>query len=80
MYKQQIITAVTNVTVFWKSNLIVTNTEIYFLPVHESCTHALSRDTKHLRLDGQVCFYRRLLPMLPYHKGGFITCVAPEGH
>ena len=48
------------VTVFWKTDRIDTNTEIHFLPVDESHTHALSRDTKHLRLDGQVCFYRRL--------------------
>ena len=31
-----------------------------FLPVDECHTHALSRDTMHLRLDGQVCFYRWL--------------------
>ena len=36
-----------------------TNTEIHFLPVDESHTHALSRDTNNLRLDGQVCFFRR---------------------
>ena len=48
------------VTVFWKTDHVVTNTEIHFLPVDESHTHALSRDTKHLSLDGQVCFYRRL--------------------
>ena len=30
-------------------------------PVDESHTHALSRGTKHLGLDGQVCFYRRLI-------------------
>ena len=47
-------------TVFWKSDRIDTNTEIHFLPVHEGHTHALFRDTKHLRLDGRVCFYRRL--------------------
>ena len=39
---------------------VVTNTEIHFLLVDESHTHALSRDTKHLSLDGQVCFCRRL--------------------
>ena len=39
-----------------------TNTEIYFLLVGESHTHAISRDTNHLRLDDQVCFYRRLFP------------------
>ena len=47
-------------TLFWKTDCIDTNTEIYFLPVDESHTHALFRDTKHLRLDGRVCFYRRL--------------------
>ena len=47
-------------TVFWKTDHVVTNTEIHFLPVDESHTHALSRDTKHLSLDGQVCFFRRL--------------------
>ena len=47
-------------TVFWKTNLMVTKTKIQFLPKDdESHTHALSRDTMHLRLDGQVCFYRR---------------------
>ena len=30
------------------------------MPVDENHTHALSRDTKHLRLDGQVCVYRQL--------------------
>ena len=49
------------VTVFWKTDRIDTNTEIHFLPVDESHSHALSRDTNHLRLDGRVCFYRRLL-------------------
>ena len=52
------------VTVFWKTDCMDTNTEIHFLPVDESHTRALFRDTKHLRLDGQVCFYRRLFPML----------------
>ena len=36
-----------------------TNTEIT-LSVDESHTHALSKDTKHLKLDGLVCFYRWL--------------------
>ena len=49
-----------NVTVFWKTDRMVTNTEIHFLPVDECHTHALSRDTMHLRRDGQVCFYRWL--------------------
>ena len=39
---------------------MVTNTEIHLLPVDECHTHALSRDAMHLRLDGQVCFYRWL--------------------
>ena len=34
--------------------LIVTNIEIHFLPVDESHTYALSRDIKHVSLDGQV--------------------------
>ena len=28
--------------------------------IHESHTHALSRDNEHLTLDGQVCFYKQL--------------------
>ena len=32
---------------------------MHFLPAQKSHTHALSRDTKHLRLDGRVCFYWR---------------------
>ena len=47
-------------TVFWKTDRIDTNTEIHFLPVDKSHTHALFKDTEHLRLDGQVCFYRQL--------------------
>ena len=51
-----------HVTVFWKTDHVVTNAEIHFLPVDESHTHALSRDTKHLSLyiDGQVFCCRRL--------------------
>ena len=56
-------------TVFWKTDCMDTNTEIHFLPVDESHTHALFRETKHLRLDGQVCFYRRL----------FFDAVKPRG-
>ena len=47
-------------TEFAKTDLMGTNSEIHFLPVDESHTHALSRNTKHLRLDGQVCFFRQL--------------------
>ena len=36
------------VIVLWKTDHNVTNTEIHFLPVDESYTHALTRDTKHL--------------------------------
>ena len=43
-----------------KTGLIATITDIHFLPVRESCTHALPRDTKCLIIDGQICFYRRL--------------------
>ena len=42
------------------------NTEIHFLSVDESHTHALSKNTKHLRLDGQVC------------SGGFSNAVKPQ--
>ena len=42
-----------------KTGLIATITDIHFLPVRESCTHALPRNTKYLIIDGQVCFYRR---------------------
>ena len=47
-------------TEFVKTDLMDTNTEIHFLPVGESHTHALSRGTKHLKLDGQVCFFKWL--------------------
>ena len=57
------------VTVFWKTDYMVTNTEIHFLPVDECHTHALSRDTMHLRLDDHVCFYRWL----------FCDAVKPRG-
>ena len=43
-----------------KTGLIATITDIHFLPVRESCTHALPRNTKYLIIDGQVSFYRRL--------------------
>ena len=43
-----------------KTGLIATIIDIHFLPVHESCTHALTRNTKYLIIDGQVCFYRWL--------------------
>ena len=49
---------------------MVTNTEIHFLPIGECHTHALSRDTMHLRLDGQVCFNRQL----------FCDAVKPRGY
>ena len=48
------------VTGFAKNDLMGTNTEIHFLSVDESHTQALSKDTKYLRLDGLVCFDRRL--------------------
>ena len=40
--------------------LIRTSTEIHFLSVCESYTHALPRNTKFLTIDGQVCFHRQL--------------------
>ena len=47
-------------TGFVKTDLMGTNTEIHLLSVDEGHTHAPSKDAKHLRLDGQVYFYRRL--------------------
>ena len=52
-----------------KTGLIATMTDIHFLLVRESCTHALPRNTKYLIIDGQVCFYRRL----------FTDAVKPSG-
>ena len=43
-----------------KTGFIHTSTEIQFLSISERYTHALPRNTKHLAIDGQVCFYRRL--------------------
>ena len=48
---------------------MVTNTEIHFMPVDECHTHALPRDTMHLRIVGQVCFYGLL----------FCDAVKPQG-
>ena len=66
------------VTVFWKTNRIDTNTEILFFPVDKSHTHALFRDTKHLRLDGllQAAFFRRCQAT----RVPFLASVTPEGH
>ena len=64
-------------TVFWKTDLKVTNTEIYFLSVDESHTYTLSRDTKHLKLDGQVYFYRWLFLTLLNHEGAFHGLCGP---
>ena len=43
-----------------KIGLITLITDIHFLSLHESCTHALPRNTKYWIIDSQVCFYRRL--------------------
>ena len=47
------------VTIFGKIDHLRASTEIHFLPVRESYIHALSRNTKYLTIDGQVCFYRQ---------------------
>ena len=52
-----------------KTGLITTITDIHFLPVGESCTHALPRNTKYLIIDGRVCFYGLL----------FTDAVKPRG-
>ena len=50
----------TYVTESGKTGLIRTSTEIHFLSVRENSTYALPRNTKHLTIDFQVCFYRQL--------------------
>ena len=52
-------------------------TKSIFLCVHEGHAHALFRNNKHLRLDGPVCFYRWLFPMLSNHEGGFHGLCGP---
>ena len=54
-----------------------TNTEIHFLSIDESHTHALSKDTKHLRLDGRVCFYRWLFSDAVKPRGCILWPVWP---
>ena len=54
-----------------------TNTEIHFLPVDESHIYALSRDTKHLSLDGQVCFCRWLFSDAVKPRGCILWPVWP---
>ena len=44
----------------WEKDPIHTTTEIQFMAVHKSFTHALPRNIKHLTIDGQVCFHGRL--------------------
>ena len=64
-------------TGFVKTDLMGTNTEIHFLYVDENHTHALSKDTKHLRLDGQVCFYRQLFSNAVKPQGCILWPVCP---
>ena len=64
------------VTGFVKSDLMGTNTS-----VDKNHTHALSKDTKHLMLDGQVYFYRQFFfRCCLTKKVHFMACVAPERH
>ena len=65
------------VTDFAKTDLMGSNTEIHFLPVGESHTHALSRDTKHLKLDAQICFFRWLFSDAVILRGGISWPVWP---
>ena len=58
--KSQSTSGMMYVTRYGKTGLIATTTDIHFLPVRESCTHALPRNTKYLITDGQVCFYKWL--------------------
>ena len=52
-----------------KTGFIATITDIHFLSVRESCTHALPRNTKYLIIDDQVYFYGWL----------FTDAVEPQG-
>ena len=69
-------------TVFWKTDRMDTNTEIQFLPVDESHTHALFRDTMQAlktRWPGlllQAAFFRHCQTM----RVPFLASVAPEGY
>ena len=67
--RQHLTNAYVTVHVFWKTDHLRTRTDIHVLPVHDRHTHALSRNTKHLTIDSQVCFYKRL----------FIDAVKPRG-
>ena len=73
----------TFVTEFAKTDLMGTNTEIHFLPLDKSHTHALSRDTMYQALETrwpgllfQAAFFRRYKTTRVH----FMACVAPEGH
>ena len=57
-------------TVFWKTDRIDTITKIHFLFVDESHTHALFRNTKHLRMAGYA-FRSDLSSTLSNHEGAF---------
>ena len=52
-----------------KTGLMCTSTVFHFLFVRERYTHALSRNTKYLTIDDQVCFHRQL----------FTDAVKPRG-
>ena len=68
-------------TEFAKTYLMDTNTEIHFLPADKSHTHALTRDTKHLRLDGTgPLFQAAFLQRCKTTRVNFMACVAPKGH
>ena len=59
-----------------------TNTKVHFLSVDKSHTHALPKDTKHLRLDGHA----RLLLQVAFflcsqtRRVHFMAFLGPEGH
>ena len=43
---------------FAKTNFEGTRTKFHFISIHESYTYALSKNTKYLAMDGQVCVHR----------------------
>ena len=48
--------------------------------VHESYTHAISRTTTYLVIDGQACFYRQLFRCCKTTRVHCRACALPEGN
>ena len=59
---------VTNVTGFAKTILSHRRSDIQFIDESQSYALALSRDTKHMVIDGQVCFTDGFLSTMSNHE------------